>query len=110
MGKLTAVTEPAITQVFEVPAQNSFVAGVELLGHTGGRTVRLAHHLHLRCPRLYWRVEAVSNIVLLRLLVNYGHTIGLLPRLIKAYVIVLLRGLLILIAAQLFLYILLLIE
>ena len=112
MCKLTAVTESAITQMFKVSTENSFVTGVELLAHASWLSSwLLTHHLHVRgASWLHWRVEAVSNIVLLWLLINYGHSICLLPRLIRAVVVVvLLRGLLLvnllLIAAQLFLYI-----
>jgi hypothetical protein len=71
----------------------------------------LAHHLHVGALRLHWRVEAV-RLVLLGGHIKLGHSIGLLSRHFRAsIVIVMLTGLLlvnlllILIAAQLFLYI-----
>ena len=97
--------------MFEVPTQHSLVPLVELLTLSIRGLVLLAHHLHVRGSlRLHWRVEAVS-LILLWLLIKLGHSIGLLSRLRASVVAGLLSGLLlvnlllILIAAQLFLYI-----
>ena len=95
-------------------AEHCLVARIEgLTGvSVGGSAVLLPHQVHVRRPlRLHWRVEAVRLVVLLGGLINLCHWVGLLSGLITASVTVLLsrlllvNSLLILIAAQLFLYI-----